>query len=191
MDEDLPDLTPRRFLRHPSTKLWLAGQLPEVSKPTLSDLHISLSNRDHIRSYITQAQAARFPFGTGWEGDVASTIYNQFTLIGFSGLVAAKKQQDNTLPQHAHYIRHMNETRLDYNGEEDDSTTTDTVFRIVVCMTPESSKRLLSAQYIQCDIGFKRIAGFQEFELGGLEPISRTSKQALVRSDLDILTMYI
>ncbi|KAF9494613.1 hypothetical protein BDN71DRAFT_1349579, partial [Pleurotus eryngii] len=66
MDEDLPDLTPRRFLRHPSMKLWLAVQLPDVSKPTLSDLHISLSNRDHIRSYITQAQATRFPFGTRW-----------------------------------------------------------------------------------------------------------------------------
>lgn len=68
-DQDLPDLTPRGFLRHASTKIWLASQLPGVPNPTLSDVHISLANRDHLRSYIAQVQAASFPHGTGWEGE--------------------------------------------------------------------------------------------------------------------------
>lgn len=92
-----------------------------------------------------------------------------------TGLMAAKEEQDRVLPPSLHYIRHMNETQLKYNMDNDEATLpSDTPFRVVLCMTPENSKRLLHAQYVQCDIGFKRIAGFQEFELGGLEPVSRT-----------------
>lgn len=68
LDHDLPDLTPRRFLRHPAVNTFLRRRLPDVPNPTLLDLHPSLANRDHIRAYILQAQANVFPEGTGWEG---------------------------------------------------------------------------------------------------------------------------
>jgi len=35
-------------------------------------------------------------------------------------------------------------------------------------MTKESSHQLLRAQFLQSDIAFKRVAGFLEFEVGGL-----------------------
>ena len=39
-------------------------------------------------------------------------------------------------------------------------------------MFPQSSKQLQSAQYLQSDIGFKRIVGYYELEIGGMEPKS-------------------
>ena len=51
---DLPDLTTRRFLRHPATTAYLRKRLPEFQHPTLADLHISLANREHVNAYILQ-----------------------------------------------------------------------------------------------------------------------------------------
>ena len=39
---------------------------------------------------------------------------------------------------------------------------------IIIYMTKESSHQLLHAQFMQSDIAFKRVAGFLEFEVGGL-----------------------
>lgn len=78
LDLDLPDMTPRRFLRHGVVRTWLQGLLPQIPNPTLSDLHISLSNREHLRSYIKQAKEELFPFGTGWDGtqlNLSAVIY--------------------------------------------------------------------------------------------------------------------
>lgn len=68
LNEDLPDMTPRRFLRHPITKAFLRETFVGTSDPTLGDLHISLSNRSHLKHYIDQVKAKQYPFGTGWEG---------------------------------------------------------------------------------------------------------------------------
>lgn len=65
---DLADLTPRRFLRHTTTLSHLQNTFPRIPNPTLSDLHVSLSNREHLRVYIERAKAEAFPEGTGWEG---------------------------------------------------------------------------------------------------------------------------
>lgn len=65
---DVPDLTPRRFLRHPVTQSFLKKRLGDISNPMLADLHPSLANRDHLRSYISTVQDEMFPAGTGWEG---------------------------------------------------------------------------------------------------------------------------
>lgn len=46
-------------------------------------------------------------------------------------------------------------------------------------MSKASSIRLLEAQFLQSDIGFKRIVGFQEFELGGRERGSGTGMTML------------
>ncbi|KIK75466.1 hypothetical protein PAXRUDRAFT_36981 [Paxillus rubicundulus Ve08.2h10] len=45
MDYNLPDMTPRRFLRHTSIKSYLQTRFPPTVNPALSDLHISLANR--------------------------------------------------------------------------------------------------------------------------------------------------
>jgi len=58
MDYDLPDMTPWRFLRHPTVTQFLVTQLPNITNPSLSDLHISLANCDHLRSYIQNAKAS-------------------------------------------------------------------------------------------------------------------------------------
>ena len=53
------------------------------------------------------------------------------------------------------------------------------VLQVVICMSPESSYCLLEAQFLQSDIGFKRIVGFMEFELGGRDGCSHTSELTL------------
>lgn len=63
------------------------------------------------------------------------------------------------------------ELELDNSGE---------ALKIVVCMSRESSQRLLDAQYLQSDIGFKRVIGFHEFELGGLDWESCTSTPSYI-----------
>ncbi|KAL0955284.1 hypothetical protein HGRIS_004174 [Hohenbuehelia grisea] len=71
LDQDLPDLTPRRFLRHPTTMAFLANRFPGVQSPMLSDIHPSLANRDHLRAYIQHVQGILYPEGTGWEAEKA------------------------------------------------------------------------------------------------------------------------
>jgi hypothetical protein len=66
--EHLPDLTPRRFLRNPIVKSYLAVKFLEVLNPTLGDLHISLANRSYLKAYIDQIRKAIFPHGTDWTG---------------------------------------------------------------------------------------------------------------------------
>ncbi|KAJ6453265.1 hypothetical protein DFH09DRAFT_964017 [Mycena vulgaris] len=166
LDHDLPDLTPRRFLRHPATDAFLRKRLPGVLSPTLLDLHSSFGNRDHIRAYILQAQENIFPKGTGWDG-----------------LLHMKQQQDRYLPPEDAYIRYMEEIPslgTDYEPADDDDpeeadADPSVPFRIAICMAKEGSLRLLKAKFLQSDIAFQRVVGFKEFELGALERDSRTT----------------
>lgn len=66
--EDVADLTPRRLLRHPALHSHLKSHLPTISSPTLSDLHVSLANKAHLKHYINEVKEQCFPVGTGWEG---------------------------------------------------------------------------------------------------------------------------
>jgi hypothetical protein len=50
--------------------------------------------------------------------------------------------------------------------DEDDCVETGESLRMIICMSRESSRQLLAAQYLQSDIAFKRVAGFLEFEIG-------------------------
>ena len=76
LDQDLPDLTTRRFLRHSVTTAYLQRRFPAIDKPNLADLHISLANRDHVKAYILQVQKRCFPFGTGWKGNTSiNTVF--------------------------------------------------------------------------------------------------------------------
>ncbi|KAF5366384.1 hypothetical protein D9758_009754 [Tetrapyrgos nigripes] len=172
LDVDLADMTPRRFLRHPVVKAYLVDRFPLLNSPTVSDLHISLANRSHLKVYIDAVKTQCFPEGTGWKG-----------------LAYLKQQQDSLLAPEEHYVRTMLTLPLDHfdgNTEDsfDDSDNDDfkgpvdpelgNVVRIAICMTREGSQRLASTQYLQSDIAFKRVIGYYEFELGALDRASNT-----------------
>ena len=94
------------------------------------------------------------------------------------GLLHMKKRQDEELPVNEVYIRYAAKLHSSLNDvihNEDEVADTKTPIYIIVCMSKESSQRLLDAQFVQSDIGFKCIVGFQEFELGGRDFTSRTS----------------
>ncbi|KDQ62455.1 hypothetical protein JAAARDRAFT_54405 [Jaapia argillacea MUCL 33604] len=93
---DLPDLTPRRLLCHPSVLSYIQQRLPDTLNPTISGLHSSLTNQDHLRVYISQAQAE--------------------SLLHLKGI------QDTTLLPHQRYIRYVTEhpvTTLTLDEEEE------------------------------------------------------------------------
>ncbi|KAJ6450017.1 hypothetical protein C8R47DRAFT_1230425 [Mycena vitilis] len=152
---DLPNMTPHHFLCHPTVKTFLADLFPDLANPTLCALHPSLANRAHLGAYITLARRDHFPRGTDWEG-----------------VKYLKTIQDRDVPAHEHYIRVVLEIpneSLDHHEEDDDAPTSSKTTRIIICMTPDSSKRLQQAQYLQSDIGFKRIVGFDEFEIAAMD----------------------
>lgn len=82
--------------------------------------------------------------------------------------------QDETLEPEFHYIRYMGEITdsVVITQDEDDDPELDEKepLRIIICMTKTSSWRLAQTQYLQSDIAFKRVTGFLEFEIGGLDP---------------------
>ncbi|KAJ7717098.1 hypothetical protein B0H14DRAFT_3522115 [Mycena olivaceomarginata] len=164
--QDLPDMTARRFLRHPALKSFLMKMFPHISLPTLSAIHPSLANRAHLGAYI--ARARRSIFRTARTGEL------------LPGVQHLKKLQDAKLPAHLHYIRLMleiDDATLPAHDEDDDDTppSSDKKTRIIICMAPDSSARLQQAQYLQSDIGFKRIVGFDEFEIASMDRDANTS----------------
>ncbi|KAJ7795857.1 hypothetical protein B0H14DRAFT_2391173 [Mycena olivaceomarginata] len=159
--QDLPDMTARCFLRHPAVKSRLFSIFPHLSNPTLSHLHPSLANRAHLSAYITRAKKEHFPEGTDWKG-----------------VVRLKKLQDEQLPPHEHYIRlilELNNDSLVVHEEDEPALPGDKNTRIIICMSTDSSKRLQDTQYLQSDIGFKRIVGFDEFEIAAMDRDANTS----------------
>ncbi|KAF9011576.1 hypothetical protein BDZ89DRAFT_1119143 [Hymenopellis radicata] len=147
LEVDLPDLTPRGFLRHPTVKTFLRNRIPNLAEPLISDLHPSLSNRDHLRAYLRDVQRDSFPQGTGWES-----------------ILHAKHIQDNTVSRTERYIRTIQEVPL-----KDGST-----FRFIICMKPQQTALLKKSNILQSDISFKRVVGFEEFAVGGRHPSSST-----------------
>jgi len=91
LDQDLPDLTPRRFLRHSVTLAYLQKRCPAINNLS-GDLHISLANREHVKTYILQVQKRCFPFGTGWKG-MYGIVVGSCQLISFTGLCYLKANQ--------------------------------------------------------------------------------------------------
>jgi hypothetical protein len=83
LGQDLADLTPRRFLRHTSVCAYLRNTLPHILHPSLSDLHVSLSNREHLRVYIEAARLKAFPEGTGWDGMAHVQSLEHYCILKF------------------------------------------------------------------------------------------------------------
>ncbi|KAF8189164.1 hypothetical protein K438DRAFT_1936105 [Mycena galopus ATCC 62051] len=163
LDGDLADLTPRRFLRHPILQAYLRQKFPQLPNPTLSDLHSSLANREHLRVYIKTAKVDLFPRGTGWDG-----------------VVRLKEWQDANLPVEDHYIRcilNVPNFPTDEFDADPLSSGPESVknLRLIVCMTPDGSRRLQRSQYLQSDIAFQRIEGYQEFEIAAMDSFANTS----------------
>ena len=96
----------------------------------------------------------------------------------FLGLLDMKKRQDEELSADEAYIRYAADLPLHLGNiihDKDELADPQNPIKIVVCMSKESSQRLLDAQFLQSDISFKRIVGFHEFELGGRDFTSWTS----------------
>ena len=110
---------------------------------------------------------------------IMSKYHQIFILTGILktvGLLHFKATQDKKLSPEDIYIRFAEEIHIGLpSHEEDDPERSEEPLRIIVCMTKESSCCFLDAQYLQSDIGFKRIISFYEFELGGLDLDSHTS----------------
>lgn len=99
------------------------------------------------------------------------------TLLNMSaGLLHLKTQQD-LLPPNEHYIRQVIEItdELDKHDEDEPEPEGHVGLRMVICMSMEGSQRLACAQYIQSDIGFKRIVDYYEFEMACVDRLNNTS----------------
>lgn len=89
-----------------------------------------------------------------------------------------------------HYIRvilELDDEALEQHEEDDPAQPEDKVTRIIICMGRDGCLRLKRAAYIQSDIGFKRIVGFDEFEMASMDRDANTSSssfpfQFLIRS---------
>lgn len=88
--------------------------------------------------------------------------------------------QDQNLPPSDHYIRRIlafDIASVEHHEEDDWNTSDkDTKLRIIVCMYPKASSRLLEAgRYLQSDIAFKRVVGYLEFEIACMDRDSNFS----------------
>ena len=98
-----------------------------------------------------------------------------------AGLCYLKECQDRDLPLELHYVRYVGEVPIRTLAvhEDDGQNEVGESLHIIICMTKESSQRLLHAQYLQSDIAFKRVTGFLEFEIGGLNQNARIGSYSL------------
>jgi hypothetical protein len=89
------------------------------------------------------------------------------------GTLNLKAEQDLQLQHQDRYIRRIVEENTgNFEQHEEDivsgGAASDSL-RMVVCMSADGSRCLLKTQYVQSDIGFKRVVGFYEFELAGMD----------------------
>ncbi|KAK0429591.1 hypothetical protein EV421DRAFT_1914379 [Armillaria borealis] len=137
LEHELADMIPRRFCRHPAVVNRVKQLCPDEEEPTLTHIHPSLANLDHIASYIHTEIKACLPKGTGWDGVLH---------------MKSKQDEEGSTP----YIREMKQIswqRLKDGG--DDSEDEDGPLEGL----DDDCFKLIS------DISFKRVPGWKEFEL--------------------------
>ncbi|KAG6374675.1 hypothetical protein JVT61DRAFT_4044 [Boletus reticuloceps] len=103
--------------------------------PTLSDLHPSLANLDHVRRKIDDLRRKKYPCGTGFDG----------------ALLLQHEQESMAEP----YVRCVEIHPL--TGKKE--------FHLVICMSPSMAFRLLTTFRLSIDTSFKRLHGWEEFEI--------------------------
>ncbi|KAK7047447.1 hypothetical protein VNI00_006678 [Paramarasmius palmivorus] len=174
MTEELSELTPRRLLRHPLICSHLKMVFPDKPNATLGDLHPSLANHSHIRSFIKTVKNEVFPEGTGWEGKLDTL----FTVASFNksilGALHLYEVQMQTFPVESQYIRHIQQ----FSNQElqDVECTGSDGLHLIVCMSREGSLRLQKTRYGQSDISFKRINGiWLEFIIAGRDRLTNAA----------------
>ncbi|TDL13756.1 hypothetical protein BD410DRAFT_720612 [Rickenella mellea] len=141
LDWKLADATPRRILLDSGFMLGLRAHLGwgATRDPMLSDLHPSLANLDHIRRIIHDLREQIFPAGTG--------------MAGAENLC----EEHSKLPLEERYVRIAEQIHIGGFVEES--------IRIVVCMSPPMSHYLMAAKRVSIDTSFKRVHGWEEFEI--------------------------
>lgn len=157
LDWKLADATPRRIVLDSAFIAGLRKHLgwTGIRDPVLSDLHPSLGNADHVRRYINKLREEYFPDGTGLAGEPSHAI-NIYLDHLISGIGAIRLMKEHSkMPHEEQYVRHV-ETY--HNRGEDD-------FSLVVCMLPAMSQKLMSAKRLSIDTSFKRLHGWEEFEI--------------------------
>jgi hypothetical protein len=143
-----------------------------------------------------KCRSAASPLGLAGKVDPLNVLplYLSFIVI-FVGLCHLKEIQDADLPPALHYIRYIAEIPLSTmtaHEEDDSAETAETgeLLRMIICMTRESSERLVMAQYLQSDIAFKRVAGFLEFEIGGSDQNAKIGLYCFVWNSMIIYIFY-
>ncbi len=98
------------------------------------------------------------------------------------GLLHLKGEQDSLLEPKDRYLHAMIEIPVTLLAPDEDDVPEDQPpalalqpLEIAICMTSKASQRFVQAQYLQSDIGFKRIVGFYEFEIASMDRYSNTS----------------
>ncbi|KAG1727710.1 hypothetical protein EDB19DRAFT_1857471 [Suillus lakei] len=137
----LADATPHRIMLDSGfmdgLRRVLGWSLSWDHDPTLQDLHPSLGNLDLVRRRINVLRNTHFPDGTGFDG---------------AKLLA---DEQNKLPLGRKYVR-CTETHI---------ISQDTEFKLVICMSSRMSAHLLQSKRLSIDTSFKRVRGWQEFEI--------------------------
>jgi hypothetical protein len=85
-----------------------------------------------------------------------------------------KEIQDANVDPELHYVRFVGELQQsqfehDSGDEGEGAADRSKPLRAAICMSKQASRWLLEAQYLQCDIAFKRVVGYYEFELSGYD----------------------
>ncbi|KAJ6559272.1 hypothetical protein B0H10DRAFT_2368910 [Mycena sp. CBHHK59/15] len=171
--EDLPDLTPRRFLRHPIVKAYLVLQFPKIQNPMLSDLHISLANRITCPLVSLLAFLACTSLYKLRQAPASKLLKGRCNHISRCILTKSERNYTPMVPG----------GKTSTIGEWWTLTLRDLnrILKMILwlCLTANDSDSL---SYVQSDIGFKRVVGFYEFELGGWERDASTCKPPLLTS---------
>lgn len=156
----LADATPRKILIDSGFMAGLRSVLKweREHDPSLSDLHPSLGNLDHVRRIIDHVRQEIYPEGTGFEGALRKSLeYDQLrtqnlTLIGAQLLARIQKNPEYRNP----YVRCA---ELHTLGDG-------TLFYLVICMSEKMALYLMRSKFISIDTSFKRLHhNWQEFEI--------------------------
>ncbi|KIJ35226.1 hypothetical protein M422DRAFT_262607 [Sphaerobolus stellatus SS14] len=139
LDWQLADATPRRILLNPefmgNLRDFLNGK--HAYNPSLSALHPSLENKDHVQRFILELRHLIYPNGTGFEG------------------VKCLAKQHEMLPKEEQYLRFAGTVQIPRERP----------FHLVICMSAAMSRLLVKARRISIDTSFKRAVGWEEFEI--------------------------
>ncbi|KAF8833986.1 hypothetical protein BDN67DRAFT_915867, partial [Paxillus ammoniavirescens] len=136
----LADTTPRRLLLNSGFMQGLRQVLGWNSyeqDPSPHDLHPSLGNFDHLRRLINVLRSYHFPHGTRFQG------------------AQQLASEQHSLPADHRYLRCAE--RYSIPGEDE--------FWLIICMTAWMSSHLIQSKRVSIDTSFKRVCGWQEFEI--------------------------